>query len=761
VLTSLKKIIQEVSKIPDLDTALARLVTMVKQTMEVDSCSIYLSNQEQSAVVLRATDGLDRAAIGVVSIGLNEGLIGLVGDREEPLNIENAPQHPRFKHYPEVKEDSYHAFLGAPIMHQRKVLGVITMQQSDARRFSEDDEAFLVTLAAQIALEIVNAKMRSGITFPNENSHKQPRSLNGIPGSPGLALGTGFVANFKHELSQLLPRKSADTDSQISQYRKAVDITRAQVTALSANLSDKLPDDVSAIFQLYDQLLDANSLGREVEQEIHKGWDAATSLKFVVERYATRFENMEDPYMRERAVDIIDLSNRILNNILSNDIDQFSAIDASQSCILVAQEVSAPMLAEFPRERLAGIISIKGSNNSHAAILARAMGVPAVMGLQGVSLNLLKAKELFIDGYSGKVVTRFNEKERIGFQHLIDEEEALYRKISEDGDQPSVTQDNQKFSLLVNAGLTANLEMDQFKQGDGIGLYRTEIPFMMRDRFPSEQEQVELYGNVLAAHPSKEITMRTLDVGGDKPLSYFPIAEENPFLGWRGIRLTLDHPDIFLVQVRAMLRASIGLTNLHILLPMISGVQEVDDANRLIKQAFLEVKEEAMANNLMLSKPAVGIMLEVPSVLFQLKELAQRVDFFSVGTNDLTQYLLAVDRNNPRVSSLYSSYHPAVLGALNQIRIGSEKYKVPVTVCGEAAGEPLGAVILMAMGFRKLSMNAHSLRKINWVIRHINLKEVQTLLPDILAQQTPEQVRALVHQYIESKQLGGLIRAGA
>jgi len=232
VLTSLKKIIQEVSKIPDLDTALARLVTMVKQTMEVDSCSIYLSNQEQSAVVLRATDGLDRAAIGVVSIGLNEGLIGLVGDREEPLNIENAPQHPRFKHYPEVKEDSYHAFLGAPIMHQRKVLGVITMQQSDARRFSEDDEAFLVTLAAQIALEIVNAKMRSGITFPNENSHKQPRSLNGIPGSPGLALGTGFVANFKHELSQLLPRKSADTDSQISQYRKAVDITRALCNSL-------------------------------------------------------------------------------------------------------------------------------------------------------------------------------------------------------------------------------------------------------------------------------------------------------------------------------------------------------------------------------------------------------------------------------------------------------------------------------------------------------------------------------------------------
>jgi len=251
-----------------------------------------------------------------------------------------------------------------------------------------------------------------------------------------------------------------------------------------------------------------------------------------------------------------------------------------------------------------------------------------------------------------------------------------------------------------------------------------------------------------------------LDIGGDKPLSYFPISEENPFSGWRGIRLTLDHPDIFLVQVRAMLRASIGLSNLHILLPMISCVSEVDEAKRLIKQAFLEVKEEAMSEDLMLSKPAVGVMLEVPSVLFLLDQLAARVDFFSVGTNDLTQYLLAVDRNNARVSSLYSSYHPAVLAALNQIQKSAAFNKVPVTVCGELAGEPLGALILMAMGFRKLSMNAYSLRKINWVIRHINIKELEQRLPDILAQAGPEQVRHLLNTYLESKKLGGLIRAG-
>lgn len=760
MLSSLKKIIQEVSQIPELDKALSRLVSMVKSTMEVDSCSIYLSNYAGRHLILTATDGLDPQAVGKVKIGFNEGVIGLVGDREEPLNIENAPSHPRFKHYPEVKEDSYYAFIGTPIIYQRKVLGVITMQQKQVRRFSEDEEAFLVTLAAQIALELVNAQMRGNHSLASSENSINSRELNGIPGSPGLAMGVGYAMNFKHDLAQLIPRKHEEAQPQIKRYRDAVQITRTQVSVLSAELSDNLPEDVSAIFQLYDQLLDANSLGREVEKEIHQGWDAASSLKFVVERYAARFQSMDDPYMRERAVDILDLSNRILNNMFNSDSDKLGLTVPNCACILVAQEVSAPMLAEFPRERLAGIISIKGSNNSHAAILARAMGVPAVMGLQGASISALKANELFIDGYSGKVLVHIDDNARRIYQSLIEEEEALQRKISEEGDQPCVTKDGCSISLLVNAGLTANVEMEQFQQGDGVGLYRTEIPFMMRERFPSEREQYELYKSVLSTHPSKEITLRTLDVGGDKPLSYFPINEDNPFLGWRGIRLTLDHPDIFLVQVRAMLRASIGLSNLHILLPMVSSISEVDEAKRLIKQAFLEVKEEASAENQMLSKPAVGIMLEVPSVLFLLPQLAKRVDFFSVGTNDLTQYLLAVDRNNARVSSLYSSYHPSVLRALNQIQQDSLASKVPVTVCGELAGEPLGAVALMAMGFRKLSMNAYSLRKINWVIRNTDMRELKALLPELLAQESPEAVKSILSKYLESKNLGGLVRAG-
>ncbi|MGQ8365911.1 phosphoenolpyruvate--protein phosphotransferase [Glaciecola sp. 1036] len=759
MLTTLKSIIQEVSQLPTLEASMDRLVAMVKEEMGVDSCSLYLADYKYKQFVLTATDGLERSAVGKVKIGFNEGLIGLVGDREEPLIIDDAFAHPNFKHYPEVKEEKYKAFIGTPIIFQRKVLGVISLQQSKKRQFNLDDEAFLVTLAAQLALYITNAEISGKLLITDESKEATSRKLNGIPGSPGLALGIGYAVNFQNDLRTLITKKSDDPNKQITIYRKAVDLTRQHVGELSAGLSASLPDDVKAIFQLYNQLLDANSLGREVEKKIHEGWDAASSLKFVVEAYANRFESMDDPYMRERAVDIIDLSNRILANILG-DVDNTQPMHSSEKYILVAKEVSAPMLAEFPREQLAGIISLKGSNNSHAAILARAMNVPAVMGLEGVSVGLLKSQTLFVDGYSGDVALNFDQFQEHEFIRLIQQEQALFARIDSESDAPPITQDGTKISLLVNAGLSADLELEQFSQGDGVGLYRTEIPFMLRQRFPSEREQCDIYKQVLTAHPDKEITMRTLDVGGDKPLSYFPISEENPFLGWRGVRLTLDHPDIFLMQIRAMLRASLGHTNLHILLPMIASVNEVDESKTLIDQAFSEVLEEANEKKVTLARPKLGVMLEVPSALFQLPQIAKRVDFFSVGTNDLTQYLLAVDRNNPRVASLYSSYHPSVINALLGIVTTANEHGVPVTVCGELAGEPLGALLLIMMGYRKLSMNGHSLRKISWVIRNTSMTECEAILSSILSSESPAQVRQILENYLETKGLGGLVRVG-
>jgi len=763
MLTTLKRIVQEISQISALDTALFRLASRVKQTLNVDSCSIYLADYEAQEFILKATDGLHPDAVEQVRIGFSEGLIGLVGQREEPLNIVNAPSHPRFKHYPEVKEEKYNAFLGTPIINQRRVLGVITLQQAEMRRFSEDEEAFLVTLAAQLALEITNADIRGALTLSNSNDNTaRQKNVRGIAGSPGLAIGKGVSLDKSINLKNWVVKRTDSPLEQIQLYRKGVEVTRGHVDALSNGLDEAIPDDVKSIFQLYHHLLDANSLGREVEEKIREGWDAASSLKMVIESYAARFRAMDDPYMQERAIDIVDLSDRILANILYEANGQkVTEKVITKASILVADEVSAPMLAEFPRDKLKGIISIRGSNNSHAAILARAMGVPAVMGCQNVTPALLEDKEILLDGYSGEVIISPERNIKTEFIQLIEEESAIAEKIDAEADKPCESVDGCRMSLYINAGLSAEVELNAEQIGAGVGLYRTEIPFMLRERFPSEQEQVELYRQVLEAAPTLPITMRTLDVGGDKPLPYFPISEENPFLGWRGIRLTLDHPEIFLVQVRAMLRASVGLSNLQIMLPMISTVSEVQEAKRLINQAFYEISDEIAESGETLNKPKLGIMLEVPSVLYQLPQLAKHVDFFSVGSNDLTQYLLAVDRNNTRVAGLYNSYHPAVLGALYDVVQKANQNQVPVTICGEIAGEPAGALLLMGMGYRRLSMNGFNLRKINWLIRKVTLDECKQLLSLALTSVNQEEVFVHLNKYLETKGLGGLIRAGA
>jgi phosphotransferase system enzyme I (PtsP) len=762
MLTTLKSIIQEVNQIPVLDDALSCLASRLIDALQVDSCSIYLADYAKQHFLLIATDGLAKSAVGEVSVGFSEGLVGLIGQREEPINISNAAAHPSFKHYPEVHEDNYHAFLGAPIIHQRKVLGVLTLQQKQERRFSEEEEAFLVTLAMQLASEIVTAEARGLLNFAEDPLiHQWQKSLHGVAGSSGLASGIGFVINMSVDLRSLIPKRSKQTAKQIQNYRDAVKQTRRDVALLSERVQREVPEDVQSIFQLYHHLLDANSLGRDVEEKINGGWDAPTALKLVVEHYIIQFQNMSDSYMRERAADVEDMGNRVLANLLGRDVTKLQQRQPPGNSILVAEEVTATMLAEFPKDKLIGIISMRGSHNSHGAIMARGMGLPAVMGLTDVPLALLNEREILLDGYTGDIIVSPNTIIRREFAQLIQEEDILTERIESQDDLPAVTLDKCSISLLVNAGLSVESENNENPYSDGVGLYRTEVPFMMRQTFPTEHEQVLLYSGLLAAEPNKPFTMRTLDVGGDKPLPYFPISEENPFLGWRGIRMTLDHPEIFLVQIRAMLRASVGLENLQIMLPMITSVSEVNEAKRLIRQAFYEVAAEAQEQDEILTEPKIGVMLEVPAVIYQLPQLAKIVDFFSVGTNDLTQYLLAVDRNNARVAGLYDAYHPAVLAALYTIIKQADNLNVPITVCGELAGEPGGVVLLVAMGYRKLSMNNRNLLKVKWIVRSVNLQKAQQLLTEVLVLDDPQDVRHKVNLYLESIGLGGLVRAGS
>ena len=752
MLTTLRRIVLEFGQEPELLVALQNLVVQVKTAMATECCSVYLADYEQEHFLLMASDGLAKESLGQVSIGFSEGLVGLVGQREEPINIANAQLHPRFKHSPEVKEDDLNAFLGTPIIHQRKVLGIISVQQTNTRQFDEDEEAFLVTLAAQLAIAIANAETK-GILSRNKNQQNR-QYIQGIPGSPGLSIGNFWVSYPKANISSVSLMKATEPLPQIKIFKTAVLKTKQDLTKMSERMQGSIPEDTLDIFEMYKQMLESASLGDEVFTKINEGWNAESALKLVIEQYIVQFESVEDPYIRERATDIKDLGNRVLFHLQEQDT---SINNLPNDMILVAEEVTASLIAEFQHHNLKAIVSLSGSTNSHAVILARALGIPAIMAVGSIPLSHFLHKQAIIDGYSGEIFLSPDHALLNEYQHLVREELELQDIVKQVIDLPAITKDGKSIELLLNAGLSSQFDQSMKNGAVGIGLYRTEIPFMERSSFPTEQKQINWYKNVLASFNRQPVVMRTLDVGGDKALPYFPITEDNPFLGWRGIRITLDHPEIFLVQVRAMLKANIGHGNLEIMLPMISSVTEVDDAIRLINQAYFEVSSESEQA---VSKPKVGIMLEVPSVLFQLPELAKKVDFFSVGSNDLTQYLLAVDRNNSRVAAIYDSYHPAVLRALNMIAEQSQQQLIELSLCGELASEPGGAILLLAMGYDKLSMNPHNIPRIKWVLRHIEYKQAKLILSHCLMLTTAKQVHNYLNEQLELLGLGGFVRAG-
>lgn len=755
MLNILRHIIQEVSSAPDFREALNIMVQRIANALATEACSIFLFDRDHGDYVLMATQGLNAKAVGKVRVPSNKGLIGLVGEREEPINIDDAREHPRFFRVAEVKEEAYRAFLGTPIIYHRQVLGVLIVQQKEPRRYDEAEEAFLVTLATQLAAIIAHAEATGSLGELLESSKKRRHELiyTGVPGAPGIGIGTGVTVYVPFDLDSVPDREPDDIDIEIELLNNAFAVVREDLRLLSERLYPSLPPEERALFDVYQRILDSADLGKEVAEEIRLGNWAPGALRTIIGKHVRRLESLDNEYMRERAEDIKDLGLRVLGCLQKNDraLPQYA-----EQTILIGETISPNDLAEVPEGCLAGVIAAKGSSNSHVAILARAMKVPTVMGLGDIPIYELQGKEIIVDGYYGQTYVSPSQNLRAEFSRLLVEEKKLDAALEEMRDLPAVTRDGHRIGLLVNTGLGADISISLSAGAEGVGLYRTEIPFMMRDRFPSGEEQRVIYRQLLASFAPRPVIIRTLDVGGDKPLPYFPIKEDNPFLGWRGMRITLDHPEIFLSQIRAMMRASLGLDNLRIMLPMITDVTEVDEAMRLIRKAYSEVCEEGYK----IEMPQIGVMIEVPSAVYQARALAKRVDFLSVGSNDLTQYLLAVDRNNPRVANLYDALHPAVLRALIQVVENGHQEGKHVSICGELAGDPTAVMLLIAMGFDSLSMNASSIGRIRWIIRHITQKKSAKLLHEVLTMESAAMIRCHMELALERAGLGHLIRAG-
>tara|TARA_Y100000588_G_scaffold101135_1_gene109906 strand:+ start:2876 stop:5164 length:2289 start_codon:yes stop_codon:yes gene_type:complete len=744
---ALLHILKDVEEAINIERGLSIIVTRVCMTLGTEVCSIYVTDPSTNSLFLIANEGLKFEAIGPVSLAPGEGVVGLVAERAEPVNLEQATKHERYRYFAEIGEDSFNAFLGVPLIHNRNVLGVMAIQERDSRQFNVDEESFLITLAARLAVKISHAQATGEIKALVDSNYVDRDTLfEGIAGASGIAIGTAVLMHPPTDITAVRDKKVEEVKSEIAFFDMAIEQVRTDIERTNMSLEGKLPPSERALFDAYLHMLDDAAIAGEVREKILDGQWAQGALRSVILEHTATLENMDSSYLRERAADVRELGQRVLAYL--QDTHQ-SKEHFPEDTILIGEEVTAGMLAEIPSEQLRGIVSIKGTGSSHSAILARALGLPAVLGAVDLPTQDIHNHIVVVDGFYGRVVGNPSKALIDHYRRLMEAEHEFAIELSSIKELPCVTTDNQEINLWVNIGLTEEITQSLDRGAEGIGLFRTEIPFSVRDRFPTEEEQRVIYREHMLAFEPRPVTMRTLDIGGDKSLPYFPIYEENPFLGWRGIRITLDHPEILLSQVRAMIKANSGLECLlRIMLPMITNVSEIDEAMSLIDRAYKEILEEGYD----VKKPQIGAMIEVPAAVHQARQIANAVDFLAVGSNDLTQYMLAVDRNNPRVAGLYRELHPSVIHALRDVAKVAHVQGKGIGICGELAGTPEGAVLCVGMGYDVLSMNAANLPRVKWVIRNISKHSCRRILARILRMNSAEEIK----QYIGDQ----LIKSG-
>ncbi|HEK1720590.1 TPA: phosphoenolpyruvate--protein phosphotransferase [Proteus mirabilis] len=747
MLTRLREIVEKVAMAASLPEALELLVKETCQAMHTDVCSIYLADIPHRCFYLMATKGLKKPKGRAVSLSFDEGVVGEVGRLSELINLADIREHPNFTYLPQVKEDDLRAFLGVPIVYRRQLLGVLVVQQKERRLFNESEESFMVTLATQLGA-ILSQVQTKGLF----GQYRQSR-IKALSVSTGVVMAYGWQEMSQPTLDHVFKASALDIKSELHRLTVALEDATSECRRFSKRFMANSQKESAAIFDLYSHLLNDPQLRQQMTGVIQQGYVAEWAVKVVIEKFSAQFSSLKDSYMRERASDLKALGQRLLFHL---DDDLSTTNTWPDRFILVADELSANLLAELPEQQLAGVIVRDGATHSHSAILVRAMGIPAIMGAD-IQPELLHNRMLILDGYRGEIFIEPEPFIMQEYRQIIDEERVLSQLAEEQLEQQAVLKNGESISVQLNAGLSIKYEQRISVGIDGVGLYRTEIPFMLQSGFPSEDEQKNRYREILSFFPNKPVVLRALDIGADKQLPYMPINEENPCLGWRGIRILLDQPEIFLIQLRAMLKANLEFKNLKILLPMVTSIDEIEEAKALLLRACAEVSREM---NCECTLPPVGIMLEVPSLVFMLPQLAHRVDFISIGTNDLTQYLLAVDRNNTHVALLYDNLHPALLRSLNIIALECQRYQLPVSVCGEMAGTPMGALLLIGLGFRQLSMSGRSLPRVKYLLRHLDPAILQPFMQQVLKAETAIEIKKLSADFMERQGLGGLIRGG-
>lgn len=758
----------------DLQETLENITQTVAERMSTDVCSLYLFDPKEKRLTLSATTGLDRAAVGKVSMGVDEGLCGLVIERMVPVVVTDAMTHPRNKYFPETGEERFHSFLGLPVLEKREPLGVLVVQSRTRRRFSPTEVRLLKAISSHVSNIIVQARLLETLQSkererqeyrtrmieaiqrlsvyerergekPNAGGRASRLRLTGVSASPGFGIGQAHLVHPQVHFHALAERRTDDPEAEMRQFLAAVQAAVEEIEVLKERVHERLPEIDRAIFDVHRMMLEDPAFLDRIEILIRQGYAAEIALKKVVEEHVEVLSRAGEEHFRDRATDIRDIGQRVLRHLLGLEEKEGPH---GESLILVAEELSLSDLCLVDHAQLKGIVLASGGATSHASILAKSFEIPTVVGVEHAEL-VQQSDTLIVDGNSGVVYINPGAEVIREYERLDREYRAFNRELESMRNLPAETRDGLRVGLGANVGLLSDVTFAQRHGAESVGLYRTEVPFLTYHDFPGEEEQLDLYRRVLTAMGGKPVTIRTLDLGPDKYPAYLRLPrEDNPFLGWRSIRISLEMADLFKVQLRAILQAG-AHGPVRVLFPMISSVEEILQVKEILAQVKEDLRQEGKAFDPWMP---IGVMIEVPAAVWLADRLAREVDFFSIGTNDLIQYLLAVDRNNRKVAPLYDPLHPAVLSSVARAVQAAKRAGKRVSMCGEMAADPLCTMLLVGMGLDELSMEPFFVPVIKRVIRSLSYARVQRLTEEVLRLETAQEVKGRLFE--EIKQLG-------
>ncbi len=659
--------------------------------MGTEVCSVYL--MEGSDLLLRATEGLSPQLVGQVRLKPGEGLIGYTAQMRQVINAPEPEKHPKFRFIAGSNEEQFHSFLGIPLYDRQQLVGVMAIQTVEPREFSRDEVSALTTIAFQLSSVIANARLldsinqRRAIESTSVAPADQPKSqllsvLQGNAVTQGVAIAPAYVLVESLGVAEVIDDDELPCDAAQERLRlaEALEKTRVETLCLEKRVADRLSDSDAAIFHAHLMILQDQSFLNKLDATIESGRSAVTSLKSVIGQYINAFRRLEDPYLRERALDVEDVGRRILTNLQGGEV---ASIRLTHPGIIVAHELMPSQIAMLPFELVSGIVLESEQTNSHAAIVAKSMGIPTLVGVSEAFDKLNQAHPLILDASSGRVYVEPDQNIKQEYQRLVKEQRRKQEALLRFKDSPAQTKDHLSVCLRANIGLLSDIELARSNGSDGVGLYRTEFPFMARTSFPTREEQYNLYRRVIESFDGQQVTFRTLDIGGDKSLPYFRTpAEENPSLGWRSVRVSLDHRDIFRTQLEAILMAG-RHGSVRMMFPMVTRMEELWACRELVNEARMNLIREGIET----PELPLGVMVEVPATIAIARHLARDVDFFALGTNDLVQYMLAADRGNSLVRHYYDPLHPAILQAIEQMVGVAKETGRDLCICGEMASD--------------------------------------------------------------------------